>query len=120
MASTLVTKPNPALVLYPVKDLAGSKALYKTLLGVDPYVDSPYYVGFRAGDLEIGLAHIGPKGWSGPIGYWDVQDIEQSIQLLIDAGAQKHEDPRDVGGGMLVGSVKDADGNVIGLRQAPG
>ena len=110
---------NPALLLYPVKNVAGSKDLYKKFLGIDPYVDSPYYVGFRTGNIEIGIAPIGAKGWSGPIGYWDVDDIKQSVQSLIDAGAQEHEGPRDVGGGMLVASVKDADGNVIGLRQSP-
>jgi predicted enzyme related to lactoylglutathione lyase len=112
-------KQKPALLLYPVKDIPGSVALYKKLLGVDPYVESAYYTGFRVADMEIGLAPIGAKGWSGPIGFWDVDDIKQSLQLLLDTGAQPHEAPRDVGGGMLVASVRDADGNVIGLRQSP-
>lgn len=110
---------HPSLLLFPAKDFAKSKALYRALLGVEPYVDSPYYVGFRVDGIEIGLAPIGAKGSSGPVAYWDVPDIKASIQSLVDAGAQKHEEPRDVGGGMLVGSVKDAEGNVIGFRQAP-
>jgi catechol 2,3-dioxygenase-like lactoylglutathione lyase family enzyme len=112
-------KQSPAVLLYPVKDVAGSKELYKRLLGVEPYVDSAYYVGFRVADLEIGLAPIGPKGWTGPAAFWDVDDIKKSLQLLLDAGFQGQEDVRNVGGGMLVASVKDADGNVIGLRQSP-
>ena len=115
----MTMKQSPALVLYPVKDFAQPKALFKQLLGTEPYVDSPYYVGFRTENIEIGLAQLGPNGQNGPIPYWDVDDIEKSIQSLLDAGAQKNEDPRDVGGGLLVGSVKDANGNLIGLRQPP-
>ena len=47
--------------IYPVKDLAQAKTLYSTLLGVDPYVDEPYYVGFRVGDQEIGLIHTATR-----------------------------------------------------------
>ncbi len=43
------------LFVYPVKDLAQAKALYRTLLGTDPYVDGAYYVGFRVGEQEIGF-----------------------------------------------------------------
>jgi hypothetical protein len=42
-------------VIYPVNDLARAKAFYRILLGVEPYADQPYYVGFRIGDQEIGL-----------------------------------------------------------------
>src|SRR5213080_1621420 len=38
------------LLVFPVKDLAKAKPLYRELLGVDPYADAPYYVGFRTGD----------------------------------------------------------------------
>jgi len=31
-------------VIYPVKDIAQAKTLYSKLLGVEPYVDEPYYV----------------------------------------------------------------------------
>ena len=34
-------------IIIPVRDLAGAKALYRTVLGVEPYADEPYYVGFR-------------------------------------------------------------------------
>jgi hypothetical protein len=39
-----------SLFVYPVKDLARAKTLYRTLLGVEPYTDTAYYVGFG---LEI-------------------------------------------------------------------
>ena len=41
--------------IYPVKDLDASKALFRTLLGAEPYADAPYYVGFRVDDQEFGL-----------------------------------------------------------------
>jgi predicted enzyme related to lactoylglutathione lyase len=108
------------IFVYPVKDIAQSKALFSTLLGVEPYTDAPYYVGFRVGDQEIGLdPHGHSKGMTGPVGYWQVDDITKSFQSLLDAGAQVQQDVQDVGGGMLIAIAKDADGNAIGLRQLP-
>lgn len=107
-------------VLYPVKDIAQAKVLYRTLLGVEPYMDEAYYVGFRVGDQDIGLdPHGYNKGMSGPVSYYHVNDIRKSLQSLLDAGAQTQQEVKDVGGGKLTASVKDADGNVIGLIQMP-
>jgi predicted enzyme related to lactoylglutathione lyase len=109
-----------SLFLYPVKDLAQAKTLYRTLLGVEPYGDEAYYVGFRVGDQEIGLDPYGhSKGMTGPVGYYQVNDIKKSLQLLLDAGAQVQQEVQDVGGGKLIASVKDADSNIIGLIQSP-
>jgi predicted enzyme related to lactoylglutathione lyase len=108
------------VVIYPVKDLAQAKTLYSTLLGVEPYTDEAYYVGFRVGDQELGLdPHGHNKGMTGPVGYWHVNDIQKSLQLLLDAGAQAQQEVQDVGGGKLIASVKDADGNITGLMQSP-
>src|SRR5438876_11714422 len=108
------------LIVYPVKDLAQAKTLYRTLLGVDPYVDGAYYVGFRVGDQEIGLdPHGHQQGMTGPVGYFHVSDIQQSLQALLDAGTHTQQEVTDVGGGKLIAWVKDADGNIIGLLQFP-
>jgi predicted enzyme related to lactoylglutathione lyase len=105
-------------VIYPVKDVAQATALYRTLLGVDPYVEQPYYVGFRVGDQEIGLDPNGhQQGLTGPVGYLPVADIQQCLKELAAAGAQVQQPPRDVGGGKLIARVRDADGNVTGLMQ---
>lgn len=109
------------LIVYPVKDVARATTLYRTLLGVDPYVESPYYVGFRVGGQEIGLDPNGHKqGLTGPIGYWETKDIKESLRALLDAGAETQQDVKDVGGGKLIAWVKDADGNITGLVQSPG
>ncbi|MDZ4721702.1 MAG: hypothetical protein SH847_24820 [Roseiflexaceae bacterium] len=107
-------------IIYPVRDLALAKALYGALLGVEPYIDAAYYVGFRVEGQDIGLDPYGHnKGMTGPVGYYHVSDIQQSLQLLFDAGAHIHQVAQDVGGGKLIALVKDTDGNLIGLIQAP-
>ena len=105
-------------IICPVSDVAQAKRLYGTLLGVEPYVDSPYYIGFRVGDQEVGLDPHGHRG-AGAVAYYEVDDINESLQKLLDAGAETLQDVKDVGGGKLVASVKDTDGNAIGLMQNP-
>jgi predicted enzyme related to lactoylglutathione lyase len=105
-------------IIYPVSDIAQAKALFTTLLGVEPEADAPYYVGFKVDDQDIGLDPNGhAKGLTGPVGYLHVDDIRQRLQRLLDAGAQPKQEITDVGGGRLIASVSDADGNVIGLLQ---
>ncbi len=107
-------------VIYPVKDIAQAKTLYSVLLGAEPYVDQPYYVGYKVGEQEIGLDPNGHnQGMTGPVGYVHVDDIQQSLRLLLDAGAEEQQAITDVGGGKLIATVSDADGNVIGLVQSP-
>jgi len=77
-------------------------------------VASAYYVGYKVGDLEVGLD---PNSKVGPIAYADVKDIRSSLQELTKAGAVVVQDVGDVGGGLLIAQVKDQDGNVVGLRQ---
>lgn len=108
----------PTTILFPVRDLAATKNLFKTLLGVEPASDAPYYVSFEAGGRHIGLVPNGhDQGMTGPVVYWSVDDIKQTVQTLVDAGAQVQQDVRSVGGGRMVATVTDADGNPIGLMQ---
>ncbi len=103
------------LVVYPTSDPEKSKMLFKAFLGVDPYVDGDYYIGFRVGDREIGLD---PNTSDGPIAYVDTADIQGSLKTLVAAGAEVVQDVMDVGNGLLVARLKDADGNFLGLRQS--
>ena len=105
-------------VLHPVSDLAKAKAVYTALLGVPPSADAPYYVGFDAAGQHIGLVPGGgPQGMTSPVAYWHVADIEAKLAEVTAAGATVKELPRDVGGGRLVASFTDPDGNVLGLVQ---
>ncbi|MDT4983826.1 MAG: hypothetical protein QOF95_1316 [Pseudonocardiales bacterium] len=107
-------------VVYPVKDLDRAKTVFGSLLGAAPIMDEPYYVQFNIAGQEIGLdPHGHDKGMTGPVSYWQVDDIEASLNRLIDAGAEVQQAPSDVGGGRLIATVKDADGNIIGLLQSP-
>jgi predicted enzyme related to lactoylglutathione lyase len=105
-------------IIYPVRDLAKAKALFRELLGVEPSMDEAYYVGFDADGRHVGLDPNGhAKGMTGPVSYWPVTDIKGTVQALLDAGAQVQQDVTDVGGGRQVATVTDADGNPIGLMQ---
>ncbi len=89
-------------------------------MGVAPYADEAYYVGFRVGDQELGLDPNGhSQGMTGPVGYWEVDDIEETLALVLGVGAEEQQPIIDVGGGKLIASVKDADGNITGLMQSP-
>ena len=105
-------------VLHPVSDLEAAKAVYAALLGIQPQADSSYYVGFDAEGQHIGLVPGGgPQGMTSPVAFWHVQDIEAKLAEVVSAGATVNEPAHDVGGGRLVATVKDPDGNVLGLLQ---
>jgi predicted enzyme related to lactoylglutathione lyase len=103
-----------SLIVYPVKDREKAKAIYGRFLETEPYVDSPYYVGYKVGNLEVGLD---PNSKIGPIVYTDVKDIKKNLQAMIGAGCVMVQDAKEVGGGLFIAQVRDTDGNVIGLRQ---
>src|SRR5262245_54633467 len=106
------------VVIYPVTDAARTKAVFQALLGVEPYADTPYYVGFKVAGQDIGLDPQGhKKGMTGPVPHFHVDDIKARLEALTGAGAEVVQDPRDVGGGRLVALAKDPDGGLIGLIQ---
>ena len=87
MASGLET------IIYPVKDLAVAKQLFGTAFGVPPYIDEPYYVAFNVGGQDVGLDPNGhAKGMTGPVTYWRVDDINESLAALIATG-ERHGVP---------------------------
>jgi predicted enzyme related to lactoylglutathione lyase len=106
-------------VLHPVTDLAKAKPVYAALLGIQPQADSSYYVGFDAEGQHIGLVPGGAQGMTSPVAYWHVSDIEAKLAEVTAAGATVKDPVRDVGGGRLVATVTDPDGNVLGLLQDP-
>jgi predicted enzyme related to lactoylglutathione lyase len=105
-------------VLHPVSDLAKAKPVYAALLGVEPSADADYYVGFDAEGQHIGLVPGGAaQGMTSPVAYWHVADIEAKLAEVTAAGAAVKDAPRNVGGGRLVATFTDPDGNVLGLVQ---
>ena len=107
-------------VLHPVSDVAAAKPVYAALLGMAPQHDGSYYVGFEAAGQQIGLVPGGAaQGMTSPVAYWHVSDIEAKLAEVTAAGATVKEPAHDVGGGRLVATVTDPDGNVLGLLQDP-
>jgi predicted enzyme related to lactoylglutathione lyase len=105
-------------VLHPVSDLQAAKAVYTALLGVPPHADLPYYVGYDTEGQHIGLVPGGgPQGLTTPVAYWHVPDIAAKLAEVTAAGATVTEPAHDVGGGRLVATVSDPDGNMLGLLQ---
>jgi predicted enzyme related to lactoylglutathione lyase len=111
---------NPQLVIFSTADMAKAKQFFNAVMGTQPYADAPYYVGYRSGEIEVGLTPQRPDGGSsGPLVYWTVDDIAASIATLTAAGGETVQEPTDVAQGLLVALVKGPDGALVGLRQMP-
>ena len=117
-------------ITYQADDLAAARQWYSEFLGIDPYFNRPEYIEFRLGDYEhelgildgslrevVGLAPQASAAPTGAIAYWHVDDIEAKLADVTAAGATVKEAAHDVGGGRLVATVTDPDGNVLGLLQ---
>jgi predicted enzyme related to lactoylglutathione lyase len=107
--------------IYKVSDLAQAKAWYARVLGVEPYFDEPFYVGFNVGGFELRLdpAEGSAKGPGGVVAYWGVESAAASYKRLLELGATPVEPVRDVGGGIVVATVADPFGNLFGIIENP-
>lgn len=106
--------------IYHAPDLSKAKAWYATVLGVQPYFDQPFYVGFNVGGFELGLdpnAISTPGSAAGVRVYWGVADAPAALDRLVKLGATRHTDVQDVGEGIKVATVLDPFGNILGIIQ---
>ena len=109
-------------VVYRVADLDAAKSWYTEALGYAPYFDESFYVGFNVGGYELGLHPVedgAPTEEGGVTVYWGVDDIEAAMRRLLDIGAAVHGEVQDVGEGILVASLVDPFGNVLGIIHNP-
>lgn len=106
---------------YLVPDLDSAKEWYSKAFNQVPYFDEPYYVGFNIGGYELGLMPVEGevKTADNVLCYWGVDDIHEVYEHLITIGAKTHEAPHSVGEPLMVASVKDPWGNLIGLIYNP-
>src|SRR5204862_8064656 len=104
---------------YPAPDLASSKRWYTDMLGVAPYFDEPFYVGFSVGGFELGLLPNATPGTVGPQPLWGVADIGSAYSRLIELGASPLEPITEVGGDIKVAAVTDPFGNRFGVIENP-
>jgi predicted enzyme related to lactoylglutathione lyase len=109
-------------VIYHAPDLAKTKAWYTKALGIEPYFDQPFYVGFNVAGYELGLdpdASSTPGGKGGVIAYWGVSDAEAGFRRLIELGATERSAVLEVGEGIRVATVFDPFGNIFGIIENP-
>ncbi len=108
-----------SLIIYPAADMTAAKKFFRELIGADPYADAPYYVGYKCGNMEIGLVPNQDNRDPAGLAYWTVDDIAASVKALEAAGGTVVQPVTDVAQGLLVASVKEPGGAVVGLRQFP-
>lgn len=109
-------------VIYGVSDIARAKAWYSQALGIAPYFDEPFYVGFNVDGYELGLnPNVPPNSAenAGVVAYWGVEDIATEFKRLLEIGGKEHSAIQDVGDGIQVASFLDPFGNIIGLIHNP-
>jgi predicted enzyme related to lactoylglutathione lyase len=109
-------------VIYHAPDLGKTKAWYAEALGIEPYFDQPFYVGFNVGGYELGLdpdVSSTPGGKAGAVAYWGVANAEESFRRLISLGAKERSAPQEVGEGIRVATVFDPFGNIFGIIENP-
>lgn len=107
---------------YKVGDINEAKKWYEMVFNVKPYFDEPFYVGFNIGGYELGLQpedNPTKDKRESVLTYWGVDEIEKVYHHFIRSGAIEHEKPHSVGGPIMIASVKDPWGNIIGLIYNP-
>jgi predicted enzyme related to lactoylglutathione lyase len=108
-------------IIYHVPDLAKAKAWYSVALGILPYFDEPFYVGFNVGGYELGLDPdmTNVTAGSNVEAYWGVNNIIETYKSLTEKGAREHSPIREVGGSIYVATLLDPFGNIFGIIENP-
>ena len=108
--------------IYKVSDVKKATEWYSGVFNTKPYFDEPFYVGFNIGGYELGLqpeeTPVTVKNESVLV-YWGVDNVNAEYIRLLDAGATEHEAPQNVGGEIVVATVKDPWGNILGIIYNP-
>jgi predicted enzyme related to lactoylglutathione lyase len=107
---------------YRAPDIAKAKAWYTEVLGIAPYFDEPFYVGFNVGGFELGLdpdLSGSGEGEGGVTVYWGVENVDAALARLLSFDARLHQKVQDVGDDIRVASVLDPFGNVFGIIENP-
>ncbi len=107
--------------IYKVTDLDKAKKWYTEVFETQPYFDEPFYVGFNIAGYELGLQPEEPSSdkTDNVVTYWGVENAETEYERLREFGAEEHEAPQNVGGEIVVATVRDPWGNVVVLIYNP-
>ena len=105
-------------VIYPVVDLTVATAWWTRLLGVAPYFDQPFYVGFAVAGYELGLLPDSNPA-DGALTYWGVDSVPDAMAAAVEVGAVEHTAAAEVGDGIVTGTVLTATGSIVGFIHNP-
>lgn len=106
-------------IIYPAPSLTESKAWFAALLGIEPYFDEAFYVGFSVNGYELALDPNADPA-RGPITYWGVADADAAYGRLLAAGATADQGVSDVGGDIRVAIVRlPHGGGPLGVIENP-
>lgn len=102
-------------------ELKAARDWYARALGVEPYFDEPFYVGFNIQGFELGLVPDDEtSGKSGSVfTYWGVSEIVAAVEQVLASGAVKEGEIEEVGGGIKKANLIDPFGNRFGLMENP-
>lgn len=104
--------------IYPTDDLISSVSYFKELLGIEPYFDEEFYVGFNVGGYELGIDPNSEVA-DGVQSYWGVADAEAAGAELIASDATEVSTVNEVGDGIKVGQFRLPDGNLFAIIENP-
>ncbi len=95
---------------------------YARVLGIAPYFDEPFYVGFNVGGFELGIVpdeNAAAVRAEAGVAYWGVSNADSAHARLLELGAVGVEPVEDVGDGIRVATVRDPFGNLLGVIENP-
>ncbi len=101
-------------MIYAAPDLDEAKRWWTGVLGVAPYFDEPFYVGFEVAGYELGLWPAAEPA-DGALVYWGVSDVAAAVARVVAAGGEVHTAPQEVGGGIVTAMTRTPAGTLLGL-----
>ncbi|MBY0506589.1 MAG: VOC family protein [Bryobacteraceae bacterium] len=102
-------------------NLAAVRDWYARSLGVAPYFDEPFYVGFNLGGYEFGLVpnDSAPYTSGSTYVYWGVADLQAAVTNFLQFGARDLTGIEEVGGGIRKTTIQDPFGHRFSLIENP-
>ena len=101
------------------EQLEEAKKWYASVVGHEPYYDTPYYVGFNVGGFELGIHPEGTPGPGGVVRLLGHRGRGRGVEAPARPGAKLVSDVQDVGGDIKVAAVADPFGNHLGVIENP-
>jgi predicted enzyme related to lactoylglutathione lyase len=107
------------------KDGSKLQSYYSELFGWNIDADNPMKYGIVKGEdnpsdmgsIGGGIA-TGPDGYGGHVTFYiSVPDVEAALQKAESLGGERVMGPETIMGEMVLGQLKDPEGNLIGLVQ---